>query len=398
MAQEPDVLCFSHLRWNFVYQRPQHLLGRCARQRRVFFIEEPISDRASEASLELETTREGVTVCVPHLPRDAGAPDNDAQLRRLLDTLIEREAIAKPVLWYYTPMALTFSHHVRARAVVYDCMDELSQFKDAPAGLTTREELLLSNADVVFTGGYSLYEHKRGRHRNLHPFPSSVDTTHFARARALTIDPVDQATIPRPRVGFFGVIDERMDLALLDQLAAARPDLSLVMLGPVVKIDPANLPQRPNIHWLGNKSYAELPDYLAGWDVAMLPFARNPSTQFISPTKTPEYLAAGCPVVSTSIRDVVRPYGEHGLVWIADTAAAFSCAIDNALAEDPDLRRARADEFLNEMSWDRTWSEMWRLVDATIFARSRRAAVPIRSSRGAGGSMTTWMARREREG
>src|SRR4051794_1186902 len=208
-------------------------------------------------------------------------------------------------------MALAFTYHLRPLGVVYDCMDELSAFAGAPASLRARERELLTRADVVFTGGQSLYEAKRGAHPNVHAFPSSVDVNHFAAARRRHDDPPDQQAIPRPRIGFFGVVDERMDMALLSGVAERRPDWHLVLLGPVVKIDPAVLPERANVHHLGPKPYAELPQYIASWDVAMLPFARNEATRFISPTKTPEYLAAGRPVVSTSIRDVVRPYGEQ---------------------------------------------------------------------------------------
>jgi len=371
MAQPPElVVCLSHLRWNFVYQRPQHLMSRCARDQRVVFFEEPVFD-AREPELELRD-ESGVTVAVPHLA--AGTEQDVVELcqRRMIDRVLYGFDHARPVLWYLTPMALAFTHHVKARAIVYDCMDELSLFHGAPAILKDREALLLKHADVVFTGGHSLYEYKRAssQHRNIHPFPSSVDAVHFQRARHPLAEPADQAAIPHPRVGFFGVIDERMDIPLITELADQRPDLQLVMLGPVVKIDPATLPQRPNVHWLGNKRYDELPAYLAGWDVAMMPFARNDSTRFISPTKTPEYLAAGKPVVSTSITDVVKPYGREGLAWIADSAGEFAAAIDEALRSDRIARLAHADAFLADLSWDRTWNEMWNHVQRAIDARA----------------------------
>jgi UDP-galactopyranose mutase len=252
-------------------------------------------------------------------------------------------------------------------------MDELSNFRFAPERLKTLERDLVGLADVVFTGGYSLYEAKRGWHANIHPFPSSVDRPHFARARALNADePDDQAAIPHPRLGFYGVIDERMDLELLAELADAHPDWSLVMVGPVVKVDPADLPHRSNLHYLGGKSYAELPAYLAGWDVAMMPFARNESTRFISPTKTPEYLAGGRPVVSTPIRDVVRPYGDMGLVEIAEDAGAFVAAAERWLALVGEKRAGwlrRVDEFLAQSSWSRTWRQMSDLVDEVVASR-----------------------------
>jgi UDP-galactopyranose mutase len=340
-------------------------MSRCARDRRVFFIEEPVVDGAATPRLQIDADP-SVTVVVPQLPHGL-TPEQAATAQRLLiDDLLARERIDDYIAWYYTPMALAFTDHLAPRAIVYDCMDELSAFKDAPAVLRDREAELLSRASLVLTGGQSLYEAKRHQHPNIHPFPSSVDAAHFARARTIAVDPADQAGIPRPRIGFFGVIDERMDLDLVDGVAAARPDWHLVFLGPVVKIDPASLPRRANLHYLGSKSYAELPEYIAGWDVAMLPFARNDATRFISPTKTPEYMAAGKPVVSTSIRDVVRPYGECGLVRIADDPSSFVAACDAAMAEDAAARTARADAFLRQTSWDGTWTRICRLVEEAV--------------------------------
>jgi glycosyltransferase involved in cell wall biosynthesis len=360
-----DVICFSHLRWNFVFQRPQHLMTRCARDRRVFFVEEPVSAPGALPRLQIDRSA-SVTVVVPEIPDGFRSARRVAAQRELLDALIATESITDYVLWYYTPMALAFSDHLAPLAVVYDCMDELSAFKGAPAALKTREAALMRRATLVLTGGQSLYEAKRDRHSNIHPFPSSVDAAHFAQARQIAVDPPDQAAIAHPRLGFFGVIDERMDLALIDGVAAARPDWQLVMLGPVVKIDRMSLPRRPNIHYLGSKQYAELPHYVAGWDVALLPFARNEATRFISPTKTPEYLAAGKPVVSTSIRDVVRPYGRLGLVRIADDVPGFVRACVAAMAENSTERLTRADAFLRQTSWDGTWNRISLLVDDAV--------------------------------
>jgi UDP-galactopyranose mutase len=242
-------------------------------------------------------------------------------------------------------------------------MDELSAFRGAPPGLLRNEAELLRHADLVFTGGQSLYEAKRDRHPSVHAFPSSVDVPHFATARRGLEEPADQAPIAHPRMGFFGVVDERMDLELLAAVADLRPDWQLIILGPVVKIDPAHLPRRANLHFLGGKPYTQLPAYVAGWDVALMPFARNESTRFISPTKTPEYLAAGKPVVSTSIRDVVRPYGDLGLVRIADTPEDFVRACEAALTEDRATWLPRVDAHLASMSWDTTWAGMKALLD-----------------------------------
>lgn len=363
-----DLICFSHLRWDFVYQRPQHLLSRYAKNRRVFIVEEPIASQDDSYYLAISKRECGVWIAVPYLPEGLSEERAIALQQMLLDQLITEAQIQVPILWYYNPMAIPFTSHLESSAVVYDCMDELSAFKGAHPELQTRESHLFTLADLVFTGGRSLYEAKQHQHHSIHAFPSSIDAAHFAKARTAIVEPVDQALIPHPRLGFYGVVDERMDLDLLKGVAAAQPDWHLVIVGPVVKIDPATLPNHPNIHYLGGKSYQELPSYLAGWDVALLPFARNESTRFISPTKTPEYLAAGKPVVSTSIRDVVRPYGEDKLVHIADTVPEFVAAIATALdqTQTNDAWLNQVDTFLSQNSWDLTWQAMNDLIETAI--------------------------------
>lgn len=375
MNQTFDVICFSHLRWSFVFQRPQHLLSRYARERSVYFVEEPVlGDHADH--LEQTVSAEGVHVLVPHL--NHATPDLDSAQAALLGELMTRENIQKYILWYYTPMALPIARHLQPVAIVYDCMDQLSAFKNAPPQLLDRERELFERADVVFTGGHSLYEEKKHRHSNVHPMPSSVDVPHFKQARAPQPEPDDQKALPHPKLGFYGVIDERMDLELIAGAAAARPNWNFVLLGPILKVDHEHLPRAANIHYLGSKSYVELPAYASGWDVALLPFARNESTEFISPTKTPEYLAAGLPVVSTSIRDVKKPYEELGLVRIADSVSDFVAACDAALSDSIGEHRASADEFLGQLSWDKTWKEMSLLVEGAVQRRlepnSRTAA------------------------
>ena len=360
-------------------------MTRFARGRKVIFWEEPVFQADLQAaSLESYICPDsGVIVVVPHLPERMDAELREAALRSLLDELMEQHE-GDLVRWYYTPMMLGFSRHLEAACTVYDCMDELANFKFAPPELTILERELMAAADVVFTGGYSLWEAKRDRHPNIHPFPSSVDSAHFAKARRLRDQPHDQAKLPGPRLGFYGVIDERMDLDLLAELADARPDWSLVILGPVAKIDPASLPVRPNLHYLGGRAYDELPRYLAGWDVALMPFAINESTRFISPTKTPEYLAAGRPVASTPIVDVVRHYGELQAVKIGATHAEFIAACDQALA----LSRERGDWLtevdaaLSALSWDETFLRMnAEIAQASAMRGQARADV-----RGAGGA------------
>lgn len=359
------IYCFSHLRWDFVFQRPQQLMTRFAAHHPVIFWEEPEQHDGAEASLALrQDPLSDVTIATPQLPRGLDSQAAEALLRHLLDGLVESTG-APAVTWYYTPMMVPLARHLTPKCAVYDCMDELANFRFAPPELTALEQELLDRADLVFTGGYSLYEAKRHRHPRVFPFPSSVDRDHFSAARKPVAEPADMAAIPHPRFGFYGVIDERLDLDLLAALADARPEWALVMVGPVVKIDPADLPRRPNIHYLGSKPYAELPAYLASWDVALMPFAINESTRFISPTKTPEYLAAGRPVVSTPITDVVRHYGELEAVRIAADADGFVAAAADALA----MTRAgsgwlaQADKVLRGMEWSITAAGMWSLVE-----------------------------------
>ena len=374
-SESATLLCFSHLRWNFVFQRPQHLMSRFAQEMNVVYWEEPVDIGERETPfLQVREAQDasGVRIVVPHLP--AGMPEDarEATLGRLLDAHVA--TIRGPLIaWYYTPMMLPLSRHIDADVTVFDAMDELSKFKFAPAHLLDLEQEVLDRADVVFTGGSSLYEAKKDRHANVHCFPSSVDRAHFCKARARQFDPADQEDLPKPRLGFYGVIDERFDIELLDQIAEARPNWSFVMVGPVVKISEEDLPRRPNIHYLGGKTYDQLPSYLSGWDVALMPFAMNESTQFISPTKTPEYLAGGKPVVSSPIKDVVRHYGHLEGVKIASTAEEFIEACEQALelSRNPESGwLAEADLLLSAQSWDTTQARMSGLIADVLGTRT----------------------------
>ena len=372
-----DMICFCHLRWNFVYQRPQHLLSRFAFKFRVFVIEEPLYD-AETAFLDKILSKEKVWVITPHLPRGLNDRENILSQQKLIQDMFAAFEIEDYVAWFYTPMALDISEALPpAKLIIYDCMDELSAFKNAPAALRDKEALLLQQADLVFTGGYSLFESKQKLHYSVYPFPSSIDKEHFLKARSPDAIPLDHFCIPHPRIGFFGVIDERFDSDLIKEVAAAKPEWQFVIIGPTVKIDPSSLPVSRNIHYLGSRSYDELPSYLGGWDVAMIPFARNESTRFISPTKTPEYLAGGIPVVSTSIRDVAKPYAEQGFVYIADEASDFIKGIEWALSirNNPEWLES-VDHFLANISWDITWVKMMLLIQDKLKTKQSRNLIP----------------------
>lgn len=385
MNHSQAILTFSHLRWDFVYQRPQHLMSRLARKRRILFIEEPVFDPGGP-SWEKREVEPGVTVLCPRTPvKDAGFSDAQMpHLKPLVSGLPAAENLRDFILWFYTPMALPLAEGLNPQAVVYDSMDELSAFLHAPPQLLEREEELFALADVVFTGGPSLYRAKQGRHANVHCFPSSVDVNHFAKARAGLPEPPGQADLPHPRLGFFGVIDERLDTHLLAEAAAAHPEWRIVMVGPVVKINEAQLPRNPNIHYTGQRAYRELPSFLGGWDVCLLPFARNEATRFISPTKTLEYMAAEKPIVSTPIRDVAEPYKD--IVYLGGTPEEFVRACEQALQSPAGERRARAARMravLARTSWDATVEAMEALI---VKAVEGRRPAPARAALSAPGS------------
>ena len=363
------ILCFSHLRWNFVYQRPQHLLSRFAKNYTVYFIEEPMYHGDDDYN-NIVLTNDNIRVVTPYLKHNEPVENFNERMSALLGRIIQQENIHNYFSWYYSPLAFLYSNHLQPSLIVYDCMDELSAFKFASLELKEAEDQLFRKADIVFTGGYSLFYAKKDRHPNIHAFPSSIEKEHFAKARIIKEDPPDQKNIPHPRLGFFGVLDERFDIELIREAANKKPEWNFIFIGPIVKIHPDDLPHNNNIFYLGSKSYAELPAYISGWDIALIPFAINESTKYISPTKTPEYLAAGKPVISTAITDVVSPYGDEKLVSIIHSAYEFVTAAEEELKKSNRSGWLRqVDEFLMENSWDNTFNEMNSLVKETLNTR-----------------------------
>jgi UDP-galactopyranose mutase len=369
-TERPTLLVLSHLRWGFVFQRPQHVLSRLAAHADILFVEEPVHDPETQR-LAITAVAPGVEVVTPHLgdPAPGFADVHFQPLGRMLDELLAQRRVRSPLAWFYTPMALPILKYLEPCGIVYDCMDDLASFRFAPAELLKREARLLDLADVVLTGGPSLHATRKARRPDARCLPSAVDVEHFARSRLDARGDEAAAAaalhvgIPGPRLGYMGVIGERLDLHLLDELARHRPDWSFVMVGPVVKITPASLPDRPNIHWLGMAPYALLPYLLAHWDLALMPFALNEATRFISPTKTLEYLASGLAVVSTPVPDVVSLYGH--VVRVASGAEGFERAIEQELARPAAGNPRHVDE-LASLLRSSTWDAMVSRVAAAI--------------------------------
>lgn len=366
------IICFSHLRWDFVFQRPQHLLTRAAKTHKVFFVEEPVFNEHTKNPFLDTSSEKNITIIKPTFPSSYDQSNINAQVEVLLRDKLGSNNLPNYIFWYYTPMALPFTKNFAPSLIVYDCMDELSQFAGAHPEMVDNENKLLSKAHIVFTGGNSLYESKRKRHPNVFCFHSSIDKNHFDRRYNFFLTPEDQVYIPFPRIGYFGVIDERLDIKLIDSITGLKPDWSWIFIGPVVKIDPSSLPKKNNIFYLGKKDYKSLPEYINTWDVASMPFAKNKSTEFISPTKVLEYLAAGKPVVSTSITDVVYPYGEQNVVSIADTPEAFVEEIESLLnMGNREEWNQKVQSILAGTSWNNTWTQMENIIIESLIEQNQ---------------------------
>jgi glycosyltransferase involved in cell wall biosynthesis len=344
-----DMIVFCHLRWEFVYQRPQHIISRMSAKHKILFVEEPVgrAENTMGGSRLLEINP-NLHVLQPHV-------DSIPEITGILSDFVPERNIE--IGWFYSPAFESLSGEFNFSKIVYDCMDELSMFKGASAELLEQEKRLLEQADVVFTGGKSLFEAKSKLHENVFCFPSSVDFDHFAQAMNGVAVPDDIAAIPQPIAGYYGVIDERIDTALIEQMASASPSVSFVMIGPLAKITEEELPKAPNIYYLGMKSYEELPGYLKAFRIAMMPFAMNEATRYISPTKTLEFMAGNKPIISTPVYDVVRDYSH--CVAIAPDAHNFSKAITRILEEPVKEQLDPAfDAILKATSWDTTVEKM----------------------------------------
>lgn len=361
LPKAPDVVCFSHLRWDFIHERPQHILGRFANYARIFYIEEPVVGDFGKGFLDVTVKDKNLWIIVPSLPKNLSEKDSNRLQRELLEVFFQVCNLKNYIFWYYRPSALEFSMKFKPLAVIYDCVDAQHTLKAWKS-----EENLFKKADLVFTSGMSLYEAKRKLHAEVYPFPNSIDVEFFAQSRKLLTQPFDQEKISGPRIGFFGIIDERIDTKLLKFIAESHPEWQIVMIGPIKRVE-RSLPKCPNIHYLGRKPYKELPYYLSGWNAALVPYVVNESTEFINPQKIPEYLAAGKFVISTPVKDVVRPYGEMGLVNVADDPAAFVAEIEKVLlVKDRSKWLSEVDIYLSLNSWNKTWEAMGGLIAGKI--------------------------------
>jgi glycosyltransferase involved in cell wall biosynthesis/beta-glucosidase/6-phospho-beta-glucosidase/beta-galactosidase len=364
----PDLVVLSHLRWTWVWQRPQHLISRLARERgerggRTWFVEEPMYGEVPRPRID-SADIDGVTrvwLVLPAIDDDAGAhigfaaPAARCYGALLTAFLADAGCSARPDVWLYSPMALELAEQLAPGRLIYDVMDDLAAFSKAPEGLRLLQRRALTEADIVFTGGRSLFKGVRAhRRQGVHLFPSGVESKHYATARHM------RRPRASPVAGYVGVIDERIDLQLIDQLAAALPDWTVRMIGPVAKIDPTTLPQAPNLEYAGFVTYEELPAAMGRLDVALMPFALNDATRSISPTKTLEYLAAGLPVVSTRVPDVVADFGS--VVRLADDAQSFAAACRDA-AHDNTTHDRQVRSILHNHEWDTIAETMTGLVE-----------------------------------
>ncbi len=377
------IVVFSHLRWGFVWQRPQQFLSRFAKKHPILFIEEPFFDRSegAEPDLSFHRVMPNVTVMCPHVPASfAQNPKLPTMLRQwsheAINRMNENGEFDKPLLWYYSPMDSSWSlGHFENRGVVYDCMDELSQFTGAPKALVNNEARLIEHADIVFTGGYNLGEKKKQQHDNVHIFGCGVEYSHFNQAQdPNTAIPPDIDFMARPILGWMGVVDERVDYAMVGEMARMRPDWSFAMVGPVVKVDPAHLPHAPNLYWLGGRDYQQLPSYVAAFDVNMMCFAINKATEFINPTKGLEYMATGKPIISTHVKDVVNQWSD--IVLLAKGAEEFVKSAEKALDKNNAEVQQRVQKGLalaQQCSWESTVKAMQDLITQAIDKKERRS-------------------------
>jgi len=373
------IIVHCHLRWDFVWQRPQQFLSRLSKKHRILFVEGPIlHDENIEPYAELKPSEKypNVIVMQTYFPSSRFHDGEwvDAKRRELLDDVLcgpLKGKFERSVQWFYDPMAVEahLGQH-GAISTVYDCMDELSQFKFCPPALIERESRLLAAADVVFAGGRKMWQSKSRYNSNAHFYGCGVDVNHFGKAQLSSTEiPEDIRHLEGPILGYFGVVDERLDYDLIAQLAAARPDWHIVMVGPTAKVDPADFPRAENIHWMGGRDYSQLPSYTKAFDLALMPFALNEATEYINPTKALEYMATATPIVSTPVPDVVSNFAS--VVKISSSSEEFVELCQQQVAQFDQVAVERGLKMASENTWDAIVAKLEKHIDEAL---SRKAA------------------------
>lgn len=370
------IVVHSHLTWDWVWQRPQQFLSRFSARHPILFVEGPVPTPGlpnGKGTVEVREVEEfpNILILRSRVPAERWGDGAwvDKERRRLVQEVLSGPlglGFTDLVQWFYDPMAVTaFAGHMGERAIVFDCMDQLSQFRGAPKELLRRERELLSIADVVFAGGPKIGKDKIKYNANTHTFGCGVDVAHFGKAReAATEIPADIADLPGPVFGFFGCVDERIDYDLLAKLADANPTGSVVVIGPPIKVDPATFPQRPNLHWLGGRDYQQLPAYVKGFDVCMMPFALNEATEFINPTKALEYMATARPVVSTAVEDVVLQFSD--VAKVARSHEEFIAFCRQAATNPDQVAIEQGLAMAGRNSWESIVARMEELIEEAL--------------------------------
>ncbi|HSU55816.1 MAG TPA: glycosyltransferase [Candidatus Dormibacteraeota bacterium] len=375
-SHDYPIIVHSHLCWDWVWQRPQQFVSRLSKRHKILFVETVAPDPAlvvPAARFRQVEKYPNTTILTVQFPawRWGDGAYVDSERRRIVQQFVAGPGseFENPVQWFYDPMAVpAFAGQMGERLTVYDCMDELSRFRCAPPEMSVREAKLLALADVVFTGGRKLWESKRRHHENCHFYGCGVDVAHFGKAlKPETPIATQLESLSKPVLGYFGVVDERLDYDLIARLADANPEWSVAIVGPVLKVEEASLPRRANLHWLGGQPYADLPSFCKGFNICLMPFALNEATEFINPTKALEYMATGRPIISSAVPDVVANFGE--VVHVADDVEEFISLCRKATARPDAERTRRGLAKARENTWERIVSELEGHVEEALKTR-----------------------------
>lgn len=375
-----DVVCFPIIAWSFRFQRPQHLmreLGR--REHRVFWVDpDAVKDGVGEGlGAPLETHLFPVRIAGPR-PRD---PFRDTLEPEDVDSLLPRlaalerdQGLVAPVavvqLPFWAPLAARAAEELGWR-IVYDCMDDHSAFSTNDAAMVENEDRLLRESDLVVTTSARLHERARGHAKRIVSIPNACDPQHFSPRSSAPARPAALQGIPSPIIGYVGAISEWFDFDLLRHAVRTRPDWSFVLVGSTWGADEHDdLAAAPNVHFLGEQPYDDVPALVHQFDVACIPFRRTPLIEATDPVKLYEYQAAEKPVVASRLPELERVADQISLV---DDAEAFTRAVERELALDDEDRRARRAAFARA----NTWADRAQALDESMEALFPTASVCI---------------------